>query len=114
MTNSWLNLSNAKQKSVSNYRQTSDPNFAVIADDQPGAKIILDFYNLGVSECLKIGGILNILLIIKDWSKFQVAMGNIYIFDGMYDCVLIELCCELSYPFEIIRFIEEGSGNSYR
>ena len=26
----------------------------------------------------------------------------------------IELCCELSHPIEIIRFIEEGSGNSYR
>jgi hypothetical protein len=27
---------------------------------------------------------------------------------------LIELCCEFIYPFEIIRFIEEGSGKSYR
>ena len=36
--------------------------------------MIQDFYNLGVSKELKIEGILDILLIIKDWSKFQVAM----------------------------------------
>jgi hypothetical protein len=59
-------------KSVSNYRQTSDPNFALIAGHQPGTKIILGFKNLKVWKDNKIKGTRNNLLIFKDWSKYHI------------------------------------------
>ncbi len=82
-------LSAASKKSVSNYEQTTNSNFAIIAGRRPGIKIIPEFYNLEVWKDLKIEGVIDILLIFKDWSKFHITIRNINIFDEMLNCTII-------------------------